>query len=109
MRVAYVALSAVLVFALHGVATVTRANAQDANTQDAIIKRLDALEKENAALRARVNHLERTKAESKKPEGTEIPRTSVLDNPASLAPPAPGPVALRAAPEKPRPHFEIGG
>jgi hypothetical protein len=47
----------VIVLALQGIGTVTRAD-----DQDAIIARLNALEKENAALRQRLNRIERASA-----------------------------------------------
>ena len=44
---------AIAVIALQGIATATKAS-----DQDAIVARLDALEKENAALRQRLNRVE---------------------------------------------------
>jgi Legionella pneumophila major outer membrane protein precursor len=85
-------------------ATAVSSAAHAQSTDAEILARLNALEKENAALRARVGRLERAKAAT-----TEIHRASVLDSPAPAAPPPPGPVGIKAAAEKPRPHFEIGG
>jgi Legionella pneumophila major outer membrane protein precursor len=87
-------------------ALITAAISQTAradSTEDRILARLNALEKENAALRARVNRLEAAKATTK-----ELPRTSALDNPAPVVPP---PVVLAATPvpTKPRPLFEVSG
>ncbi len=59
MKLNRVVWCAVAVLALQGIATATRAS-----DQDAIIARLDALEKENAALRQRLNRIERPGATS---------------------------------------------
>lgn len=85
-----------------GVTSAARAQSADAQ----ILTRLNALEKENASLRARVNRLEAPKAAAK-----ELHGTSVLDSPAP-APAAPETgktLVAKASPANPRPRFEISG
>jgi len=72
MKLSRVVCGAVAVVALQGIATTTRAS-----DQDAIIARLDALEKENAALRQRLNRIERPGATSKR----TAPRAASRQNP----------------------------
>jgi hypothetical protein len=72
MKLNRVVWCAVAVLALQGIATTTRAS-----DQDAIIARLDALEKENAALRQRLNRIERPGATSKR----AVPRVASRQNP----------------------------
>ena len=90
-----------------------------ATLDDRFAARLDALEKENAALRARVNHLEASKA-------ARTERRSAVPNPTLVAARRlDGAEALATAPDgmslrydgravgieawRPRPHFEVGG
>jgi hypothetical protein len=61
MKLNHVVWCAVAVLALQGIATATRAS-----DQDAIIQRLDTLEKENTALRQRLNRIEQSGATSKR-------------------------------------------
>jgi len=90
--------------ALLGVAVSSASHAQSTDAQ--ILARLNALEKENAGLRARVNRLEAPKATAKDVRGA-----SALDTPA----PAPAIVdsgrtlVASATPVVPRPHFEVSG
>ncbi len=78
---------------------------------DTILARLNALEKENAALRARVNRLE-----ASKPGTKQAHRMTVLDS-ATPPPVLPPPIALDtgnavlvdAVPMNPHPHFEVSG
>ncbi len=69
MKLGRVICSAVAVLAIQGIATVTTASAQDA-----IIARLEALEKENAALRQRLNRIERSGATTSAPRPGKIRR-----------------------------------
>ncbi len=76
-------LGAVALLAMQGVTTATRAA-----DQDAILARLDALEKENAALRQRLNRVERQATTSQRAVpraagGQNLPRASELDAPGS--------------------------
>lgn len=101
------------------VAVLPTAHAQ--STQDQILRRLNALEQENAALRARVNHLERkaalntatpAPAQALSPFATAAP--TLASPPPVAASAAEKSVALNAAPEKlksekPRPRFEVSG
>ena len=78
---------------------------------DQILARLNALEKENAALRARI-----TRIEASKPGTKQTRRVTVLDS-AAPPPALPAPAALDAdnavvvktAPTNPHPHFELSG
>ena len=95
---------ALTTFAASGLA---RADSLD----EQILARLKTLEKENAALRARVTHLEASKAATK-----EVRRSTVLDSAAPLAvlpPPAAldagNAVIVKTLPTNPRPHFEVSG
>jgi hypothetical protein len=81
MKLNRVVWCAVAVLALQGVATATRAS-----DQDAIIQRLNALEKENAALRQRLNRVEHAGATSIRPTQRAArrqnpPQTSELETP----------------------------
>jgi hypothetical protein len=91
-------------------ALVTAATSQTAradSTEDRILARLNALEKENAALRARVNRLEASKATTKVTT-KELRPASVLDNAAPVLP-SPAVLEVTAVPTKPRPLFEVSG
>jgi hypothetical protein len=95
---------AVAVLMLQGIAAAARAS-----ELDAIVHRLNALEKENAGLRQRLNRIEHASAmAAREPRWRNQPRAPALDYPA----PAPAaafykspPVAQRSA----APHFEISG
>jgi hypothetical protein len=103
--------------ALQGIATTTRAS-----DQDAIIARLDALEKENAALRQRLNRIERPgatyqRAAPRAASRLNPPRASELEirdraalmmdaHAQSNPPPA---VYKSPAPWSAAPHFEVSG
>jgi hypothetical protein len=78
---------------------------------DQILARLTALEKENAALRARI-----TRIEASKPGTKQTRRVTVLDSaapPPVLQPPAAldagDAVVVKTAPTNPHPHFELSG
>jgi hypothetical protein len=80
-----------------------------AATDEQISERLDALEKENSALRARINHLEASRPAKNQPHPVDpalasMPRSQNMDTLASdtgyIKAPRPAPVS---------PHFEING
>ncbi len=99
---------------LLGVALTTSAifhAARADSIDDQILARLNALEKENAALRARI-----TRIEASKPGTKQTRRVTVLDS-AAPSPVLPPPAALDAgnavvvktAATNPHPHFELSG
>ncbi len=103
-KLALLSCVALATFAVSGVA---RADSID----DQILARLNALEKENAALRGRLTHLE-----ASKPGTKQARRVTVLDSaapPPALPPPAAldtgNAVVVKTVPPSPRPHFEVSG
>jgi Legionella pneumophila major outer membrane protein precursor len=87
--------------------------ASAASSEDQILQRLDALEKENAALRARVNRLEASKATATAHHAAPAP-IQPLQNAAALAavsntPPQTAVRTVDAATTRPLHHFEISG
>lgn len=90
---------------------VTR-TASAASSEDQILQRLDALEKENAALRARVNRLEASKAATA--HGPAPAPSQEIQNAAALAAapktsPQTAVRAIDAVATRPPHHFEISG
>ena len=113
MKLIGVVCIAVALVALQGVATTTKAS-----DQDAINARLDALEKENAALRQRLNRMERAAATSQRAASrpnsaqtseleTSGSSTLVMDTHGQAIPPPDvykNPVGWNSPP-----HFEVSG
>jgi len=99
-------LCVLLCAALFASAASSAARAQSTEAQ--ILARLNALERENASLRARLNRLEAPGAASKV-TSRERPATSVLDVPAPVAASYNKAPAVADAPAKPRPVFEVSG